>query len=248
MKIFAISDLHLSSAVEKPMNVFGNSWDNHFEKIREDWINKVGDNDLVLLGGDMSWGMTIEQAKPDYALVSALKGKKIVVKGNHDLYWNSLIKMKQNFPEFDFLQNNAYRIPAHICNDKNITDNAQNANGAVIAGTRGWNLPSKDSDEADIKIYKRELIRLELSLKQAEKLKRDSDRLIVMLHYPPFEANFASTEITQLLESYKADFVLYGHLHGKNVRVKPTVEKSGITYLLTSCDLIDYKLAKVCEI
>ena len=252
MKVFAISDLHLSSAVEKPMNIFGTSWDNHFEKISEDWRSKVGKDDLVLLGGDMSWGMTIDEAKPDYALVSALNGRKIVVKGNHDLYWNSLLKMQQSFPDFDFLQNNAYRISPSL--HDNLQSEAQNIDlegngkGVVVAGTRGWNIPSNDTDDADIKIFNRELIRLELSLKQAQKLRVDGDVLIVMLHYPPFEANFADTAVTELLEKYNADFVLYGHLHGKNVRVKPKVVKNGITYVLTSCDLIDYKLTEVCEI
>ena len=258
MKVFAISDLHLSSAVEKPMNIFGTSWDNHFEKICDDWRKKVGENDLVLLGGDMSWGMTIDEAKPDYALVSALNGRKIVVKGNHDLYWNSLIKMQQNFPDFDFLQNNAYRItPSQSHDGQSTLHSAQcdqhlsvdvNEIGVVVAGSRGWNIPSKDTDEADLKIFNRELIRIELSLKQAEKLKQDGDKLIVMLHYPPFEANFADTAVTELLEKYNVNFVLYGHLHGKNVRVKPLVEKNGISYILTSCDLIDCKLAEVCEI
>lgn len=264
MKVFAISDLHLSSAVEKPMNIFGTSWDNHFEKICEDWNSKVSDGDIVLLGGDMSWAMTVDEAKPDYALVSELKGKKIVVKGNHDLYWNSLIKMQRAFPEFLFLQNNAFRFADEtIKMDRTDTDacatpetetgagvceSGADARGVVIAGTRGWNIPSKDSDEADLKIFKRELIRLELSLKQAEKLKKEGDVLIAMLHYPPFEANFADTEVTALLEKYSVDFVLYGHLHGKNTRIKPALVKNGITYYLTSCDLIDCKLVDVCEL
>lgn len=238
MKVFAISDLHLSSAVEKPMNIFGASWDNHFEKICEDWNEKVSDSDLVLLGGDMSWGMTIEEAAPDYGLVSALKGKKIVLKGNHDLYWNSLGKMRGAFPNFYFLQNNAYRIASPCSEEK----------GVVVAGSRGWNIPCKDAAEADIKIYNRELIRLELSLQQAQKLKKDGDILIALLHYPPFEAYYADTQVTALLEKYGVNFALYGHLHGKNVRVNPRVIKNGITYFLTSCDLIDCRLVEVCEI
>ena len=107
MKVFAISDLHLSTAVEKPMDIFGDGWQNHFAKISEDWQSKVTDDDLVLLGGDMSWGLTTEQASPDYALVQQLKGKKYVVKGNHDYYWNSLSKMRAIFPDFNFVQNNA---------------------------------------------------------------------------------------------------------------------------------------------
>lgn len=259
MKVFAISDLHLSSTVEKPMNIFGSSWNNHFEKISASWREKVGDNDLVLLGGDMSWGMTVEQAKPDYALVSALSGRKIVGKGNHDLYWNSLVKMQRNFPEFDFIQNNAYRItPSQCCKnctkDKIVSQDSQylsiedNEKGVVVAGSRGWTIPSSETDEADLKIFNRELIRLELSLKQAVKLKKDGDLLIAMLHFPPFEATFADTAVTELLENYGVDFVLYGHLHGENARVKPTVYKNGISYILTSCDLIGYKLTEVCEI
>lgn len=240
MKVFAISDLHLSSAVEKPMNIFGTSWDNHFERLSADWKEKVSDGDLVLLGGDMSWGMTLDQAAPDYALVSALKGRKIVVKGNHDLYWNSLIKMKQRFPEFEFLQNNAIRITP--------STNPEDENGIVIAGTRGWNIPTSETTEADIKIFKRELIRLELSLNCAQKIRKQGDKLIVLLHYPPFEATYADSAVTELIAKYDVQCVLYGHLHGKNVRVNPKVTKQGIPYMLTSCDLVDCTLIEVCEI
>ncbi|MDE6060214.1 MAG: metallophosphoesterase, partial [Clostridia bacterium] len=245
MKVFAISDLHLSTSVEKPMNVFGDGWTNHFEKISADWSEKVKDNDLVLLGGDMSWGMTIDEAAPDYALVSALSGRKIVGKGNHDYYWNSLSKIKARFVGFEFLQNNAFRIlPNEILSDATPISKAQSestdtpecsncnnlshctpdypdycypdgaeARGVIVAGTRGWTIPSKDTPEADVKIYKRELIRLELSLQKAQKLRKDGDILIVMLHYPPFDADYADTEMTALIEKYNADFVLYGHLH-----------------------------------
>ncbi|MDE6302599.1 MAG: metallophosphoesterase [Clostridia bacterium] len=240
MKVFAISDLHLSSAVEKPMNIFGSNWDNHFERIVADWNDKVSEDDFVLLGGDMSWGMDLDEAAPDYALVSALKGRKIVIKGNHDLYWNTLGKIKTRFPEFEFLQNNALRIT--------LPDSSEGECGVVIAGSRGWNVPSKETTEEDLKIYKRELIRLELSLKCAEKLRKDGDRLVVMLHFPPFDANYLDTEMTELIKSYNADCVLYGHLHGKNVRVNPRIVKDNIPYLLTSCDLIDFKLVEVLSI
>lgn len=103
MKVFAISDLHLSNAVEKPMDIFGDGWQNHFAKISEDWTSKVADGDLVLLGGDMSWGLTIDEAKPDYDEIAKLKGQKYVVKGNHDYYWSSLGKMRTYFPSFNFV-------------------------------------------------------------------------------------------------------------------------------------------------
>lgn len=247
MKVFAISDLHLSTAVKKPMNIFGDGWDNHFEKISADWESKVSDKDIVLLGGDMSWGMNIDEATPDYELVAKLKGKKIVVKGNHDYYWNSLSKMKASFPQFDFLQNNAFRYSdeSNVDGDTTITENSC---GVVVAGTRGWNIPSKDTADADKKIYARELMRLDLSLKSAKKLQKDGDKLIAMLHYPPFDADYGDTEMTQVLESYGVDYVLYGHLHGKNVRVTPMLTKNNVKYILTSCDLINNKLVNVCEV
>ena len=261
MKIFAISDLHLSTSVEKPMDIFGDGWQNHFEKISDDWRKKVGEDDLVLLGGDMSWGLTVSEAKPDYDLVAALPGEKYVVKGNHDYYWNSLSKMRKEFPSFRFVQNNAYRIECTNPHDAKqfaeqeskkkhlFPDMPQKQEKAVIiAGTRGWNIPSKDSTEEDIKVFNRELVRLDLSLSSAQAMRKDGDVLIAMLHYPPFDANYQSTPVTDILEKYKVDYVLYGHLHGKNVRVTPHIKKSGIEYILTSCDLVDNKLIEVCEI
>ena len=237
MKVFAISDLHLSTSVEKPMDVFGDGWQNHFEHISADWTSKVSADDIVLLGGDMSWGITIEEAKADFDLVSALPGKKIVVKGNHDLYWNSLAKMKTAFSDYVFLQNNAFRFQAD-----------GDSKGVVAAGSRGWNLPGKDFTEHDQKIYERELIRIELSLNQAQKLRQDGDVLVVMMHFPPFDATFADSEFTKIFEKYCVDFVLYGHLHGKGVRVSKRLVKNSISYLLTSCDLIDNQLVEVCDL
>ncbi len=236
MKVFAISDLHLSTAVEKPMDIFGDGWQNHFAKISEDWQSKVTDGDLVLLGGDMSWGLTADEAAPDYALVEALNGKKFVVRGNHDYYWSTLSKMRAKFPAFNFVQNNAYR------------EQTQSGAGIVIAGSRGWTIPAKDTSEDDIKIFKREIIRLDLSLSTATDMRQDGDVLIALLHYPPFDANYQDTEVTALLEKYNVDYALYGHLHGKNVRVTPRFKKNGVEYILTSCDLVENKVIKVCDI
>ncbi|MEG2450370.1 MAG: metallophosphoesterase [Clostridia bacterium] len=231
MKIFAISDLHLSLSVEKPMDIFGDGWQNHFEKISTDWQNKVTDDDLILLGGDMSWGLTLDEAEADYNAVSSLPGKKIVLRGNHDFYWNSLSKIEKKFPNFEFLQNNCIRV-----------------GDTLIAGTRGWTIPTENSTDDDKKIYTRELLRLELSLKAMQQKRKDGDLVIAMLHFPPFEANYADTEVTNMLEKFKVDKVLYGHLHGKNARIKRSLEKNGITYYLTSCDLIDFKLVEIAEV
>lgn len=229
MKLFAISDLHLSSVNPKPMDIFGDGWQNHFEKISKDWLDKVADGDVVALGGDMSWGIDIDEAAPDFSLVAALPGKKVVIKGNHDYYWNSLSKMKLSFPAFDFVQNNCVRY-----------------DDILIAGTRGWTIKGcADFTTEDEKIYARELIRLKLSLDDMQTQRKDGDKVVALLHFPPFDAQYSGSEITQMLENYKVDKVLYGHLHGKNARVTPRFTKNGIEYILTSCDLIDNKLVEV---
>ena len=256
MKVFAISDLHLSTAVEKPMDIFGAGWENHFEKICEDWTSKVGDDDLVLLGGDMSWGMTLDEAAPDYALVDALPGKKIVGKGNHDYYWSSLSKMCERFKGFNFLQNNAFRISkngeitsyAVAARKKGSPYLAESDVGICIGGVRGWNIPVADSEELDKTIYARDLQRLDLSLCSAKRIMGGNDVLIALLHYPPFDAEYNDSEVTAILEKYGVQYAVYGHLHGKSARVTPRLKKNGIEYILTSCDLVNNKLSLICEI
>lgn len=228
MKVFAISDLHLSHAVEKPMDIFGDGWLNHFERVCEDWRARVSEDDLVLLGGDMSWGINLEQAAPDYAAVAALPGKKAVVKGNHDLYWTAVSRMRTAFPGFSFIQNDCVRFGEYL-----------------VAGSRGWSIPCETSEAQDVKIYRRELIRLELSLTAMKKMRTEGDKVIAMLHFPPFDAKYTDSEVTALLERYDIDTVTYGHIHGKNVRVTPVVEKHGISYHLTSCDLVGNTLVRI---
>lgn len=228
MKVFAISDLHLSHAVEKPMDIFGDGWTDHFDKVSADWRAKVGEEDLVLLGGDLSWGMRLEEAAPDYAAIAALPGKKAVVKGNHDLYWSAISRMRAAFPEFEFVQNNCLRFGSYL-----------------VAGTRGWTMPCDAADERDLKVYARELIRLELSLACAERMRTEGDTLIAMLHYPPFDAKRNDSEVIALLEKHGVNAVTYGHLHGKNARATPVVYKNGIPYYLTSCDLVNNTLVEI---
>lgn len=228
MKIFAISDLHLSTAVEKPMDVFGTEWTGHFDKIKTDWNNKVSDEDLVLLGGDTSWGSNLDEAEADLIQLKELKGRKILLKGNHDYWWNSLSKISSRFPYLDFLQNNCFAFDDFI-----------------ICGTRGWGIITENSPDEDKKIFERELQRLELSIKSALEKRKNNQKLIALLHFPPFDADFKDTRVTNLIESYGIDKVLYGHLHGKDVRIKPSFVKNGTEYILTSCDLIDFKLVEV---
>lgn len=233
MKIFAIGDTHLSTNVDKPMNIFGPGWENHFERICDDWNARVGDDDLVLLPGDISWGMNLAEAQADLDLICALKGTKIITRGNHDYWWDSITSVRSALSNKTYaLQNDAIRF-----------------DGVVICGTRGWTVPENSfKDIQDEKIYKRELIRLELGLQSMAKLYQDGDKKIVMIHYPPFNAKMMPSDFTRLCEKYAVDYVVYGHLHGKNCRCKLELVQNGIKYLLTSCDQVNCKLVEVCEV
>lgn len=235
MKIYAIGDLHLSTAVDKPMDIFGPGWENHFERIEADWRKKVGEDDLVLVPGDISWGMYPKEAKPDLDLVSRLPGKIIFTRGNHDYWWKSITCVRALLDENRFaLQNDAIRF-----------------DGVVICGTRGWAVPEiegKFKDAEDEKIFKREVIRLELALQDLSKKRKTGDKAIVMIHYPPFNAKMLPSEFTRLCEKYDVDYVVYGHLHGKNCRCKLRLVQNGIEYFLTSCDQVNCELVEICEV
>ncbi len=233
MKIFAIGDTHLSTKVEKPMDIFGTGWENHFERICADWNKKVSEDDLVLIPGDISWGMFLEEAVPDLDLIANLKGKKIITRGNHDYWWKSITAVRSVLkPNMYALQNDAIRF-----------------DGVVVCGTRGWTVPEKTFKDADDeKIYKRELIRLELGLQAMDKLYIEGDQKIVMIHYPPFNATMQPSDFTRLCEKYGVNYVVYGHLHGKNCRVKHELIQNNIKYLLCSCDQVNCELVPVCDV
>ena len=190
MKIFAISDLHISTNTDKPMDVFGGNWVGYLDKIKADWMNKVTDDDLVLVGGDISWAMALEDAKKDIDTLQELKGKKILIKGNHDYWWSGIGKVRDMLPEnFYALQNDSIRF-----------------DGVVICGSRCWSVPgSPDFNEQDKKIYLREIERLKLSLKNAEKLKMEGDKLIALIHYPPFNVHREDSGFTELFKEYGVD-------------------------------------------
>lgn len=230
MKIFAISDLHISTNTNKPMDVFGSKWDNYLEKISADWQNKVGSDDLVLISGDISWAMDLDEALNDINRFSGLNGNKVIIKGNHDYWWKSITNLRKALPDGVYaLQNDAIRF-----------------DGVVIAGSRAWSVPgSPDFTPADEKIYLREKERLVLSLKNAKTLMREGDKLIVMVHFPPFNARREDSLYTELFKEYNVDAVIYGHLHGKDVRADKIVCKNGIKYYLTSCDLVDNTLTEI---
>ncbi len=230
MKIFAISDLHISTNTNKPMDVFGGNWVGYLDKIRADWQAKVTDDDLVLIGGDLSWAMNIEDAKKDLESFADLKGKKILIKGNHDYWWSGIGRVRDMLPpNFYALQNDSIRF-----------------DGVVICGSRCWSVPgSPDFKEQDMKIYLRETERLKLSLNSAGKMLREGDKLLALVHYPPFNVRRENSAFTDIFEQNNVNAVVYGHLHGKNVRADKKVEKNGIKYFLTSCDQVDNKLTEI---
>ncbi len=230
MKVFAIGDLHLDSVVEKPMNVFGPGWENHFERITADWQKKVSSADLVLIPGDISWAMYYQEAIPDLDLIKALPGTKVMIRGNHDYWWKSITGVRALLGNnFFALQNDAVRV-----------------NNIVICGTRGWTVPDKNFKTAeDEKIYKRELIRMELALSDMQKKYHQGDYKIAMIHYPPFNAKLSPSDFTRLFEQYEVNAVVYGHLHGNNCRACKFLEQNGIKYYLTSCDQVNCELVSI---
>ena len=229
MSVYAISDLHLTNSSDKPMEIFGGNWENYYNKIVADWTKKVSDNDIVLIAGDISWAMSIENAKVDFEELKKLKGKKVIIKGNHDYWWSSYNKVKNMLPEgFFAIQNNAIKIDNYI-----------------FCGTRGWMTTDEKSSEDDIKIYTREQLRLRMSLEDAKRLQQNNEQIIVLTHYPPFNVKFENSPFTKILEEFGIKKVIYGHLHGNECRSKLLLEKNGITYYLTSCDKINNELVLI---
>ncbi len=230
MTLYAIGDLHFGKAVNKPMDIFGQNWENHREKIIKNWIDTVGEEDTVLLVGDTSWGINLNQAIPDLEDIHQLAGNKILIKGNHDYWWSTLRKLNSLYESMYFLQNNYYEYKEY-----------------AICGARGWLCPNETKfEEEDEKIYKREKERLKLSLDAAKK--DGFEKIIVITHYPPTNDKLEESEFTKLYEEYKVEKVIYGHLHGKESFKGGLIgERNGVEYKLVSCDYTDFNLVKIME-
>ncbi len=227
MKVFAISDLHLCISGAKPMEIFGDGWSNYLENIKNDWLKKVSSDDVVLIAGDISWAMKIDEARLDLKYFEQLPGKKIFIRGNHDYWWQSIKGVRQAIGEKNYaLQNDAVKIE-----------------DVIVCGTRGWTVPDKDfKDAQDEKIYKRELIRLEMALTSAKRLQKDNEKIICMLHYPPFSQNKQKSDFISLLEKYGVKVCVFGHIHCNIGKYKLHENLFGIDFYLTSCDLTSNKL------
>lgn len=230
MKVYAISDLHLSINNPKPMDIFGEVWNNYLEDIEKSWNELVTDDDLVLIPGDISWAMDLDGVVPDLEYLGGFKGKKVLLRGNHDYWWHSISAVRKLLPENMFaVQNDCIRF-----------DNI------IVGGSRLWTTPEKDfASPDDKKIYDRELIRIRLSLDSMKKIRKEGDVVIFMTHFPPFNSRLASSPFTAVFSEYKVDVVVYGHLHGKGIRVVPSAEIGGVKYVLASCDLVDNKLVEI---
>lgn len=223
MKIFAISDLHLSASVDKPMDIFGGNWLDYWSVIKNNWNKNITEDDVVLISGDISWAMNLDEAIADLEEIGKLPGKKVIIKGNHDYWWSSVSRIRGVLPENVFvLQNDAVKIGNY-----------------VFFGSRGWSCPDKEFSAEDEKIYKREASRLRLSLDTAKRIMEEGDELIGMMHFPPFNVRREESEFTSLFESEGIRTVVYGHLHGNACRADKKYVKNGVTYLLTSCDQIN---------
>lgn len=232
MAVYAISDLHLALSIDKPMDIFGDRWSNYMERLRTHWTQTVGEEDYVVIPGDISWATYLEQAFDDFNFIEALPGIKIISKGNHDYWWTTLSKLEQ------FLSSNELGTIRFMHN------NSFNLGKIILCGTRGWKCPGdEDFSGEDRKIYNRELQRLELSLKSAAAGSNES--LVVALHYPPFNSKKEPSEFVDIMGACNVKICLYGHLHGESFRNAFVGETRGIDFKLISADYLNFTPLKL---
>ena len=222
MSVYAIGDTHLSFSVDKPMDIF-KGWDDYAQRIENNWQHLITNDDTVIINGDISWAMGLEQAEKDLAFLNKLNGTKIISKGNHDYWWNTITKMEKfckekGFDSINFLHNNAYKVGE-----------------IAIAGTRGWFFDA-ESENVD-KVMARECARLKRSIKEAQKL---GGEVVVFLHYPPVSVSKVCEPIMNVLKEYKIARCYYGHLHGGAINGAINDVYDGIKFQLVSADYLGF--------
>jgi uncharacterized protein len=247
MAVWAIADLHLAISIpDKNMDIFGPKWFKYMDRIKEHWEDSIGDDDLVLLAGDITWAKYLEDALIDLGWIDNLPGTKVMIKGNHDYWWGSIKKVKEILPpSIHLIQNDSFTF-----------------NDIAIAGTRLWDsdkidytpyfnkkirdelLNYKESEEHAQKIFNREVGRLETSLKAMDP---KAKKRICMLHYPPITPTKENTVVTELLEKYKVDICIFGHLHNLGVDFPEIGVKNGIAYYLVACDHLNCHPLKILD-
>ncbi len=225
MSLFAIADLHLSTDGRKSMEIFGGEWLGYMERLKKNWTETVSDTDTVLVAGDISWGLRLADAMGDLAWLAALPGKKLLLRGNHDLWWSSMAKMRGLFPSIAFIQNDAYE-----------------GDNFVVMGSRGWLCPGDSgfSESEDRKIYEREVMRLSFSAEAAARLLSEcgSEKILIgAMHYPPTNEKKQPSDFTRIFAEAGCKKVVYGHLHGEdNFYNGPLGNCDGVEYILCSLD------------
>ena len=232
MSIFVMADLHLSSAVNKPMDVFGARWTDYMKKIKKNWSAVVSKDDTVIVPGDISWAINYDEARDDFKFIEELPGKKLIGKGNHDYWWGTMAKnrnflMENGFTTIDFLYNNAYKVEDYI-----------------ICGTRGWYVDEKlhAGNMKDVeyqKIVSREVQRLKMSLDEAVKLRKNSEQILVFFHFPPVFNSFVCDEIIDVLLEYNIKNCYFGHIHG-TYNIPRNLEYKGISFTIISSDYCNF--------
>lgn len=223
MALYAIGDLHLCLGAPKPMDIFGGAWIGYMDKLREG-MSVIGPEDTTVLLGDLSWALDLAGARADFAWINEIPGKKIILKGNHDYWWSTAAKFykfcqENQFSDMWILNNNCYEY-----------------GDFAICGTRGWFFEEERSGEHDTKVFRRELIRLETSLKAAGEKQK-----LVFLHYPPRYKGYECREILDLLEKYDVRRCYYGHLHGGSHKLAMEGQWDGVDFRLVAADYIGFK-------
>lgn len=214
MRLFAIADPHLSRVDPKPMDIFGPNWDGHPQAFFDGWRATVRDEDVVLVPGDISWAMRLEEALVDLHDIAALPGEKVLLRGNHDYWWPSISRLRRELPpRMHAVQNDALLI-----------------RGIVIAGTRGWVTPGSHGFTAqDEKVYLREVERLRLSLNAAQRL--EGRYRVVMMHFPPTNTRLEPNGFTELLQAARPDALVYGHVHGEQEGLLRELDDIAISFV-----------------
>ena len=229
MALYVIGDTHFSESSDKPMDVFGGAWLNSRQKLLDGFTQTLTEQDTLVLCGDFSWGMSLPQTLADFQLLDAFPGRKILLKGNHDYWWETVSKMQRFFSE------------NHITTIEFLHNNCFFSNGIALCGTRGWFFDRNDPESAmEEKIFKRELMRLEASLQCARQQQPECE-IYCFLHYPPICGGVEMPQITALLKQYGVSRCFYGHLHGESRRSAFCGEKDGVYYSLISADAIGFR-------
>jgi len=233
MALYVLGDTHFSEGVDKPMDIFGGAWTGSRQKLL-DGLSVLRPEDTLVLAGDFSWGMNLPEALPDFQLLCGFPGRKLMVKGNHDYWWETVRKMT------------AFLEGAGVENIYFLHNNCFFYGETALCGSRGWFFDRDDPATAEEKIFKREVLRLEASLKAARSEKPGCD-ILAFLHYPPVFQDFEAEPITALLKAYGVRHCYYGHLHGPSIRGAFKGMRDGVQYSLISADAIGFKPVLILE-